>query len=157
MKITLLAIGKTENNYLKEGIEIFTERLSHYIRFELIEVQVPKNLKKLNAAQLKDAEGKLILKYFGDADVVILLDEKGKSYTSEGFSDWLQKNMNAGVKHLLFVVGGAYGFSPEVYEKANGKMALSSMTFSHQMVRLFFIEQLYRAFTILKNEPYHNA
>ena len=151
MKITLLAIGKTENNYLKEGIEIFTERLSHYIRFELIEVQVPKNLKKLNAAQLKDAEGKLILKYFGDADVVILLDEKGKSYTSEGFSDWLQKNMNAGVKHLLFVVGGAYGFSPEVYEKANGKMALSSMTFSHQMVRLFFIEQLYRAFTILKN------
>lgn len=157
MKITLLAIGKTDDDYLKNGMEIFTERLSHYIRFNFIEVQVPKNLKKLNAAQLKEAEGKLIMKYFEDADVVILLDEKGKTYTSEGFSDFLQKNMNAGVKHLLFVVGGAFGFSPEVYEKANSKLSLSSMTFSHQMVRLFFTEQLYRAFTILKNEPYHNA
>lgn len=157
MKITLLAIGKTENNYLKEGIEVYVSRLSHYVKFEIIEVLSPKTMKKLNPDQLKDAEGKILLKYFGDADLVVLLDENGKGHTSEGFAAWLQKTMNAGTKHLIFVVGGAFGFSDEVYAKSNGRISLSPMTFSHQMVRLFFVEQLYRAHTILKNEPYHNS
>ena len=106
---------------------------------------------------MKEAEGKLMLKYFEDADQVILLDERGKSHTSETFAEWLQKRMNIGTRHLLFVVGGAYGFSEEVYAAAHGKLALSQMTFSHQMIRVFFTEQLYRAFTILRNEPYHNS
>lgn len=157
MKITLLTVGKTDNNYLSDGIRIYLERLSHYIKFSLQEIQLPKNLKKLEADQLKEAEGKLLLKYFEDADMVILLDENGKSYSSEEFAVWLQKQMNAGIRHLMFVVGGAFGFSPEVYSAAKGKLSLSAMTFSHQMIRLFFTEQLYRAFTILRNEPYHNS
>lgn len=157
MKITLLTVGKTENNYLSEGIRIYFDRIQHYIKFDAIEIQVPKNLKKLNSDQLKDAEGKILLKYFQEADMVVLLDEKGRNYTSEEFASWIQKTMNAGNRHLMFVVGGAFGFSPEVYSSAHGKIALSAMTFSHQMVRLFFMEQLYRAFTILRNEPYHNS
>lgn len=157
MKITLLTVGKTDNNYLNEGISIYIDRLSHYVKFEMIEIQPPKSLKKLNSDQLKDAEGKLLLKYFEDADKVILLDEHGVSYSSEEFSVWIRKQMNAGIRHLIFVVGGAFGFSTEVYTAANGKLSLSDMTFSHQMIRLFFTEQLYRAFTILRNEPYHNS
>lgn len=157
MKITLLTVGKTEHNYLAEGIGIYMERLSHYVKFVMVDVQLPKNTKKLEPAALKEAEGKLLIKYFEDADKVILLDEKGQSYTSEAFAAWLQKIMNSGCKHLLFVIGGAYGFSMEIYQAAHAKLSLSDMTFSHQMVRLFFAEQLYRAFTILKNEPYHNA
>lgn len=157
MKITMLTVGKTDNNYLNDGIRIYIERLSHYIKFDVLEIQLPKNLKKLNVDQLKDAEGKLLLRYFEDADMVILLDENGKSYSSEEFAVWLQKQMNAGIRHLMFVVGGAFGFSPEVYSSAKGKLSLSAMTFSHQMIRLFFTEQLYRAFTILRNEPYHNS
>ncbi len=157
MKISLITVGKTENNYLIEGIRIYNERLKHYIKFEMIEIQLPKNLKKLNPEQLKEAEGKLLLNSFEGADMIILLDEKGNTYTSETFAVWLQKQMNAGIRHLVFVVGGAFGFSPEVYQAANNKLALSSMTFSHQMVRLFFVEQLYRAFTILRNEQYHNS
>jgi len=136
---------------------IYFDRLKHYIKFEAIDLQTPKNLKPLNPSQLKEAEGKLLLRQFADADMVILLDEKGKEHTSEEFAVWMQKTLNAGIKHLMFVVGGAYGFSQEVYAAANGKLSLSKMTFSHQMIRLFFVEQLYRAFTILKNEPYHNS
>lgn len=157
MKITLLTVGKTDNNYLLEGIKLYTERLSHYTKFEIIEIQLPKSTKKLNSDQLKDAEGKMIMKYFSDADHIVLLDEKGSTYSSEQFAVWLQKKLNAGTRNLMFVVGGAFGFSDEVYQAANVKIALSAMTFSHQMVRLFFTEQLYRAYTILRNEPYHNS
>lgn len=157
MKITLLAVGKTDQAYLIEGMLVYFERLKHYIKFEAIELQTPRSFKSLNPTQLKEAEGKLILKQLADVDIVILLDEKGKQYTSEEFAIWMQKSMNSGLKHLMFVIGGAFGFSQEVYSAAKGKLALSNMTFSHQMVRLFFLEQLYRAFTILKNEPYHNS
>ncbi len=157
MRITLLLIGKTEDGWLQSGLKVYSQRLQHYVRFDIIEVSPPKNTKQLNSRQLKEVEGKLILKYAESADQLILLDERGKSFTSEGFSSWLQKLMNGGTRHLMFVVGGAFGFSDEVYAAANDKLALSEMTFSHQMVRLFFAEQLYRAFTILRNEPYHNT
>jgi 23S rRNA (pseudouridine1915-N3)-methyltransferase len=156
MKITLLVVGETGEDYLKKGIGIYSDRLSHYIRFSIVEVKPPRNLKQLNQVQLKDAEGKLLLNFFEDSDQVVLLDERGKSPTSVEFAAILQKMMNSGIRHLMFVIGGAYGFSEEVYQKANSRLSLSPMTFSHQMVRLFFTEQLYRAFTILKNEPYHN-
>lgn len=157
MRITLLLVGKTDAGWLQSAVDIYSQRLSHYIRFNLVEITPPKNTRQLNPQQLKEAEGKLMMKYFEDADQVILLDERGKSYTSETFADWLQKKMNVGTRHLIFVVGGAFGFSDEVYAAAHGKLALSQMTFSHQMVRVFFTEQLYRAFTILRNEPYHNS
>jgi 23S rRNA (pseudouridine1915-N3)-methyltransferase len=157
MRITLLLVGKTDTGWLQSAVDIYSQRLSHYIRFSLVEITPPKNTRQLSPPQLKEAEGKLMLKYFEDADQVILLDERGKSYTSETFAEWLQKRMNIGTRHLLFVVGGAYGFSEEVYAAAHGKLALSQMTFSHQMIRVFFTEQLYRAFTILRNEPYHNS
>lgn len=157
MRITLLLIGKTEAGWLQSGVEVYSQRLGHYVRFNKIEITPPKSTKQLNSTQLKEAEGKLILKYVEDVDHLILLDERGKAFTSEGFSSWLQKVMNGGTRHLMFVVGGAFGFSDEVYAAAKEKLALSEMTFSHQMVRLFFVEQLYRAFTILRNEPYHNS
>jgi 23S rRNA (pseudouridine1915-N3)-methyltransferase len=157
MKITLIVVGKTEDEYLVKGIGIFRSRLEHYIKFNMIELQPPRSFKSLNPQQLKEAEGALLLKHFDDADQVVLLDERGKLPTSIEFSGLLQKYMNTGIKHLMFVVGGAFGFSDEVYQKANYTLSLSPMTFSHQMVRLFFTEQLYRAFTILRNEPYHNT
>ncbi|MFH1121142.1 MAG: 23S rRNA (pseudouridine(1915)-N(3))-methyltransferase RlmH [Bacteroidota bacterium] len=156
MKITLVVIGKTDEDYLRKGIDIYKNRLSHYIKFEILVIHPLRNFRQLNPHQLKDAEGKLLLKYFTDSDQVVLLDERGKLTTSVEFSVLLQKHLNAGIKHLMFVIGGAYGFSDEVEHAAHYKLSLSRMTFSHQMVRLFFTEQLYRAFTILKNEPYHN-
>jgi len=156
MKITLFAIGKTDDTQLQQLIENYTKRLGFYVPFEMVIIPDIKNAKNISEAQQKDAEGKEILKRTANSDVLILLDEKGKSYTSEGFSSFLQKKMNSGIKNLIFVIGGPYGFSNSVYDRANGKVALSSMTFSHQMVRLFFIEQLYRGFTILRNEPYHH-
>ena len=157
MRITLLLVGKTDAGWLQSAVDIYSQRLSHYIRFNLVEITPPKNTRQFNPQQLKEAEGKLMMKYFEDADQVILLDERGKSFTSGAFAEWLQKRMNVGTRHLLFVVGGAFGFSEEVYAAAHGKLALSIMTFSHQMIRVFFTEQLYRAFTILRNEPYHNS
>ena len=157
MRITLLFVGKTDAGWLQSGVDVYSQRLGHYVRFEKIEITPPKSAKQLIPNQLKEVEGKLILKYAEGVDQLILLDERGKSYTSQGFSSWLQKLMNGGTRHLMFVVGGAFGFSDEVYAAANDKLALSEMTFSHQMVRLFFVEQLYRAFTILRNEPYHNS
>lgn len=156
MKITLFAIGKTDDKQLQQLIENYTKRLGFYVPFEMVIIPDIKNAKNISEAQQKEAEGKEILKRTATSDVLVLLDEKGKSYTSEGFSSFLQKKMNSGIKNLIFVIGGPYGFSNSVYERANGKVALSSMTFSHQMVRLFFIEQLYRGFTILRNEPYHH-
>ena len=156
MNIKLLAIGKTDNKALQTLIDDYTKRLGFYVKFDLEIIPDIKNVKNLSEAQQKDKEGELILSKLSPTDQLILLDENGKTFSSVGFSEEMQKKMNSGVKTLVYVIGGPYGFSPEVYAKAQGKVSLSSMTFSHQMVRLFFIEQVYRAFTILRNEPYHH-
>ena len=156
MNIKLIAIGKTDNKNLQTLIEEYQKRLSFYIKFELEIIPDIKNVKNLSEAQQKEKEGDLILSKLTPTDQLILLDENGKTFSSVKFSEELQKKMNAGIKTLAFVIGGPYGFSETVYAKANGKISLSLMTFSHQMVRLFFIEQLYRGFTILRNEPYHH-
>lgn len=156
MNIKLIAIGKTDNKNLQSLIDDYTKRLSFYIKFDLDIIADIKNVKNLSESQQKEKEGELILTKITPTDQLILLDENGKTFSSVAFSDELQKKMNSGIKTLVFVIGGPYGFSDEVYKKAFGKISLSQMTFSHQMVRLFFIEQLYRGFTILKNEPYHH-
>jgi len=156
MNIKLLAIGKTDNKSLQSLIDEYTKRLSFYIKFDLDIIPDIKNVKNLSEGQQKQKEGELILAKLSATDHLILLDENGKSFSSVGFADELQKKMNAGIKTLVFVIGGPYGFSEEVYQKANGKISLSAMTFSHQMVRLFVTEQIYRGFTILRNEPYHH-
>lgn len=156
MTIKLIAIGKTDDKNLQSLIEDYAKRLGFYIRFDFEIIPDLKNVKHLSEAQQKDKEGDLILAKTQASDVVILLDEHGKQLNSLAFSEYLQKHMNSGIKTLIFVVGGPYGFSEAVYNRANGKLGLSKMTFSHQMVRLFFIEQLYRGFTILRNEPYHH-
>mgnify|MGYP006323361971 CR=1 FL=1 len=156
MNIKLLAIGKTDHKNLQALIDEYSKRLSFYIKFDLEIIPDIKNVKNLSEAQQKQKEGELILSKLSPTDHLILLDENGKTFTSMAFADELQKKMNAGIKTLAFVIGGPYGFSDEVYKKAQGKISLSAMTFSHQMVRLFIIEQIYRGFTILKNEPYHH-
>lgn len=156
MNIKLIAIGKTDNKALQALIDDYSKRLSFYIKFELEIIPDIKNAKNLSESQQKEKEGELILSKILPTDQLILLDENGKSFSSVSFSEELQKKMNSGVKTLAYVIGGPYGFSEAVYGKAQGKISLSQMTFSHQMVRLFFIEQLYRGFTILKNEPYHH-
>lgn len=156
MTIKLLAIGKTDSSQLQELIEVYQKRLQHYINFEIELIPDLKKTKNLSEEQQKDKEGQLILKKLAPTDVLILFDEKGKHFTSIEFSQYLQKKMNSGIKQIVFLIGGPYGFSNDVYAKASGKISLSKMTFSHQMVRLFITEQLYRAFTILKNEPYHH-
>ncbi|MFK7812326.1 MAG: 23S rRNA (pseudouridine(1915)-N(3))-methyltransferase RlmH [Maribacter sp.] len=156
MNIKLLTIGKTDNKALQQLIAEYENRLKHYVKFELEIIPDLKNAKNLSEAQQKEKEGELILKKLNATDVLVLLDENGKQYSSIDFSNYLQKKMNSGMKQLVFVIGGPYGFSESVYQKAQGKISLSKMTFSHQMVRLFIVEQVYRAFTILKNEPYHH-
>jgi 23S rRNA (pseudouridine1915-N3)-methyltransferase len=156
MTIKLIAIGKTDNKELQQLIDVYQKRLGFYIKFDLDIIPDIKQAKNLSEEQQKQKEGELILSKLSVTDVMILLDENGKQLDSVGFSDYLQKYMNSGIKQLVFVIGGPYGFSQEVYNKAQGTLSLSKMTFSHQMVRLFFIEQLYRGFTILKNEPYHH-
>lgn len=156
MNIKLLAIGKTDNKCLQELIDDYKKRLSHYIKFDFEIIADIKNAKNLSELQQKEKEGELILSKITNTDFVILLDENGKSFSSIDFADFLQKKMNTGIKALVFVIGGPYGFSKSVYEKAQGKISLSAMTFSHQMIRLFITEQIYRAFTIIKNEPYHH-
>jgi 23S rRNA (pseudouridine1915-N3)-methyltransferase len=156
MRITLLVVGKTEDKYLIEGMEKYLNRLKHYIGFNLIVLPELKNTKSLTEAQQKSKEAEMILKQVSNSDVVVLLDERGKKYTSVSFSNYLNKQMIGSVQHLVFVIGGPYGFDDSIYKRANSSLSLSDMTFSHQMVRLFFIEQLYRAFSILKGEPYHH-
>jgi 23S rRNA (pseudouridine1915-N3)-methyltransferase len=156
MNIKLLAIGKTDQKNLQTLIEEYQKRLSFYIKFDLEIIPDIKNVKNFSEAQQKEKEGELILAKITPTDQLILLDENGKTFSSVNFANELQKKMNSGIKTLVFAIGGPYGFSAEVYAKAQGKISLSTMTFSHQMVRLFFIEQLYRGFTILKNEPYHH-
>ena len=154
MKISLLVIGKTTDGRLGSLIDDYRQRLSHYVPFELVVIPDIKNAKSLTQDQLKAAEGEAILAKVGTTEV-ILLDEHGSEYRSVDFAEWLQKKMGSG-RDLTLVIGGAYGFSPAVYERANGKLSLSQMTFSHQMIRLMAIEQIYRAMTILRNEPYHH-
>ncbi|HAT69864.1 23S rRNA (pseudouridine(1915)-N(3))-methyltransferase RlmH [Croceibacter atlanticus] len=156
MNIQLYAIGKTDQKLIEELTDIYTKRLGHYINFDFTIIPDIKNTKNLSIEQQKNEEGKLIMKQLETSDFVILLDENGKEFSSVNFSAYLQKRMNTGLKRLVFIIGGPYGFSTEVYSRANSKLSLSKMTFSHQMIRVFFIEQLYRAFTILRNEPYHH-
>ena len=156
MNIKLIAVGKTDNPALQQLISTHEKRLSYYINFELQLLPDIKNSKSLSEEQQKIKEGELILSYVEPSHHLILLDERGKEYTSIAFADELQKKMNTGIKQLTFVIGGPYGFSQAVYQRANNKLSLSKLTFSHQMIRLFFVEQLYRAFTILRNEPYHH-
>ena len=156
MTIKLLAVGKTDDKDLKKLIDQYVKRLKHYGKFKIEIIPDIKKSKKMDENLQKQKEGELILAKTQASDILVLLDENGKNFSSVGFSTWLQKQMNTGMKQLIFVIGGPYGFSDEVYQRANQKISLSKMTFSHQMVRLFFTEQIYRAFTILKNEPYHH-
>ena len=156
MKIKLIVVGKTNAKYLLEGEKEYERRLKHYTKFEEIIITDVKQAGKLSESELKKKEGHLILGKLENSDHVILLDDKGKSYSSVEFADFLQQKMISSLKSLVFVVGGAFGFSDEVYQRANSKVSLSKMTFSHQMVRLIFKEQLYRGFSILKGEKYHH-
>ena len=156
MKIELVVVGKTVEPYLNEGVAIYLKRLPHYISINYTVIPDLKQTKKLSEAQIKKAEGDLILKQVEKADLLVLLDERGKQFTSKKLANHMQQKMNAGVRTMAIVIGGAYGFSDEVYAVAKEKWSLSGLTFSHQMVRLFIVEQLYRVFTILKGEPYHH-
>lgn len=156
MKIKLITIGKTDKKYFIQGIEEYTKRLKHYIKYESIVIPDIKKNKKLDQNSQKNLEGQQILKKISNTDFVVLLDENGDTLNSVKFSKFIQAQTIKSLKSLVFVIGGPYGFSEEVYKAANKKIALSAMTFSHQMVRLIFVEQLYRAFTIIKGEPYHH-
>jgi 23S rRNA (pseudouridine1915-N3)-methyltransferase len=156
MKIVFLTIGKTINKHLIELQNDYQERLKHYIPFDYIAIPELKNNRNLTEAEQKEKEADLILKAFEPTDEIILLDENGKQYGSVDFSEFISKKLMGNQKRMVFVVGGPYGFSQRVYNRANGLISLSKMTFSHQMVRIIFAEQLYRAFTILRGEPYHH-
>lgn len=156
MKITLFNIGKTDTGYLSEGIADYQGRIGHFLNFNIVDLQAPKNAGKLNQNTLKQKESEIIKKAVAKYDLIILLDEKGTNFDSRGFSDWLGKIMNMGKKQIAFVSGGAFGFSEELLKLCDYKISLSKLTFTHQMVRLIFVEQLYRACTILKGMSYHN-
>ena len=156
MKIKLLAVGKTDDKNLESLFETYRKRLVHYVSFEVEIIPDIKKAKSLSVTEQKRLEGEAILKKVQVGDQVLLLDERGKEFRSVEFARFLQKKMNAGTRNLILVIGGPYGFSEPVYQRANGKLSLSKMTFSHQMIRVFLAEQLYRAFTILRNEPYHH-
>lgn len=156
MEIQLLTIGKTSIPYIKQGIEEYTKRLSRYIKFSIKELPDIKNSKNMPESRQKEEEGNLLMQTMTQGDIVVLLDERGKEYTSVEFSSFLQKRMASGCKRLLFVVGGPYGFSEAIYSRGDFLLSLSKMTFNHEMVRLFFTEQIYRGMTIMKGEPYHH-
>ena len=155
MKLTLLTVGKTDVRWVRDGLDLYVSRLKHYVPFSLVEIPELKNASALSQDQIKEREGELILAALKPSDEVVLLDEHGKQFRSVEFAQYLQERINRG-RDLVFVVGGAYGFSQKVYDRAPGRLSLSPMTFSHQMVRTVFAEQLYRAFTILRGEPYHH-
>lgn len=157
MKVECWFIGKTTPPYLEEGVQVFQQRLRHYLPFQVELIPDIKQAGKLGPDQLKDKEAAAILQRLRPEDWLVLLDERGKEFTSEQFAKYLEQQLGQSHRRLIFLVGGAYGFAPALYERANAKMALSRLTFSHQMVRLFFLEQLYRAMSILRNEPYHNT
>ena len=156
MNTRLIVVSRTDVPYIQAGIDEYTSRLKHYCDFELVTIPALKGMGKATPDEVKEREGELILKHLAKSDVTVLLDEHGREYTSVGFSEFLQKQMNGGVRSLAFVIGGAFGFSPSVYAAAHSRVSLSQVTFNHQMVRLFFLEQLYRAHTILRHEKYHN-
>mgnify|MGYP002625771906 CR=1 FL=1 len=156
MKITLLTVGRTDVDWVGKGLDLYRSRLAHYVPFSLVEIPQLKGTSSLSKEQIKEKEGEAILRSLKNSDHVVLLDEKGKEYRSVEFAAALESFMSRSQADLVFVTGGAYGFSKEVYDRADGKMSLSRMTFSHQMVRTIFAEQLYRAFTIIKGEPYHH-
>ena len=156
MDVRLVTVGKTDVKWVKEGLDLYVSRLRHYVPFSLVEIPQLKNVSALTQEQIKDREGELVLKQLNPGDSVILLDEHGKEYRSVEWAEWIRQRLARGGKALVFVIGGAYGFSQAVYDRAEGKVSLSRMTFSHQMVRTIFAEQLYRAFTIIKGEPYHH-
>ena len=155
MKTELILVGKTVNKHFNAVINDYVERIGHYMPFSITTIPELKNTKNLSESQQKEREGELILKQIQSTDTVVLLDEHGKEFRSIEFADWIQKKQNT-ARRLIFVIGGPYGFSNDVYERANEKISLSKMTFSHQMVRLIFTEQIYRACTIIKGEPYHH-
>ena len=156
MKITLLTVGKTDKDWVKQGIDIYASRMKHYFPFSIVEIPELKNASSLSQEQIKTKEGELILKNVKPADEVILLDERGREFSSMEFAKTLQDKISYTGKDIVFVIGGAYGFSEAVRQRSNSKISLSRMTFSHQMVRAIFAEQIYRAFTIMKGEPYHH-
>ena len=156
MDVKLVTVGKTDVAWVKEGLDLYVSRLRHYVPFSLVEIPQLKNVSAFSKEQIKEKEGELILKQVTPGDAVILLDEHGKEFRSVEWAEWIRQRLARGGKALVFVVGGAYGFSQAVYDRAEGKVSLSKMTFSHQMVRTVFAEQLYRAFTIIKGEPYHH-
>lgn len=157
MKSVLLVVGKTDDKYLNEGIDKYCKRIVKYLPFEMQIITDIKNTKNLSEEVQKQKEGELILKKLQPSDYIVLCDEKGNEYNSERYAKWLNSVYLSGYKRLVFIIGGAYGFSSDVYQKANSKLSLSKMTFSHQMIRLLFVEQYYRAQTILKGEPYHHV
>lgn len=156
MKCKLICVGKTSEAYLKEGVGQYMERIKHFVAFEMTELPDVKVSANTSPAMLKEKEAEAVLKHIHSGDVVVLLDENGKTFTSKEFASFLQNNSLQSVKNLIFVIGGAYGFSEKLTVRAHHKLSLSKMTFTHQMVRLIFVEQLYRGFTIIKNLPYHN-
>jgi 23S rRNA (pseudouridine1915-N3)-methyltransferase len=156
LKITFIQVGKTNQNFVKEGFEMYRKRLIHYTNFEEITIDDIKNPKNIKSDKLKQLEGEKILKKLTNTDFVVLLDEKGKAFNSNTFAKWIENKMIQSTKNLVFIIGGAFGFSEAVYQRANAKIKLSDMTFSHQIIRTIFAEQLYRAFTIIKGEKYHN-
>lgn len=156
MEIQLLVIGKNSSDLIRQATEVYLKRLKHYISYSIKVLPDVKNTRAMSEEQQKAAEGRILLDSMQSPDFVMLLDEHGKRFTSMAFADWIQAKMSSGLRRLIFVVGGPYGFSPEVYARANGQISLSDMTFSHEMIRLFFTEQVYRAMTILRHEPYHH-
>ena len=156
MRISLICIGKTEESYIKAGVGEYSTRISRYLPFEITEIPELKNVSALSGAQIKEKEGQILLKKWPPGAIVVLLDEHGKEYRSLDFAGFIQARMNQGIKHLAFIIGGSYGFGGDIIEKADYRLSLSKMTFSHQIVRILFTEQLYRSMTILRNEPYHN-
>ena len=156
MHLSLLTVGKTDIPWVKDGLDTYTARLRHYIPFEVVEIPELKGVSALSRDQIRQREGALILKALRPGDELILLDERGREYRSVEFAQMIQKRLSGGGRDLVFAIGGAYGFSPEVYARADAQLSLSKMTFSHQIVRTIFAEQLYRAFTIIRGEPYHH-
>lgn len=156
MNIDLVVVGKTDSKEVASLVEMYSKRLNHYCRFSVITLADVRNTRNMSPSRQKQLEGEAILRDLADGDYLVLMDERGKQYSSLEYADWLQKRMLSGLKRLVLVIGGAYGFSDDVYRRANDKISLSKMTFSHQIVRAIFAEQLYRAFTILNNEPYHH-
>lgn len=156
MTITFIQIDKTQDSYLNEGMAIYLKRLKNYCSLDVITINVPKNVRLKTEKEQKTEEAKLILNELKTGDTLVLLDEKGKQMSSQEFAQFMNQKQNSGIKRLVFLIGGPFGFDQKIYERANFKLGLSQMTFSHQMVRLFFLEQLYRAYTILGGEKYHH-